>query len=100
MEIKNSFLSPIQENLAQRNLLPNIHIVDGGDMSANNIVNSKTQHQINLLGPTIPTGGWQTKAAKGFALSDFTIDWDNRRAICPNGKISSCWVDSVAPYAM
>jgi transposase len=93
-------LSTVQENLAQRSLLPNIHIVDGGYMSANNIVNSKIEHQINLVGPTTPPGGWQAKEAKGFALSDFTIDWDNRRAICPNSKISSSWDDSVAPYGM
>jgi transposase len=93
-------LSSVQENLAQRNLLPNTHIVDGGYMSANNIVNSKIEHQINLVGPTIPTGGRQAKEAKGFALSNFTIDWDNRKAVCPNGKISGSWADGVAPYGM
>lgn len=93
-------VATIQQNLAQRSLLPNIHIVDGGYMSANNIVNSKKEHQINLVGPTIPPGGWQAKEAKGFALSDFIIDWDNRKAICPNGKISGSWADGVAPYGM
>ncbi|MEW6736154.1 MAG: transposase [Acidobacteriota bacterium] len=46
------------------------------------------------------TPGWQARVGKGFDISAFTIDWENKRAICPNGKISGSWLDSKADYGM
>lgn len=34
---------------------------------------------------------WQNKANNGFASSDFSIDWKNKRATCPRGKQSDHW---------
>jgi transposase len=35
---------------------------------------------------------WQAKAAQGFALANFTVDWDHHMATCPQGKRSRTWV--------
>lgn len=43
---------------------------------------------------------WQAKAERGFAAADFTIDWENQRAICPQGKVSSNWQSACADYGM
>jgi transposase len=32
---------------------------------------------------------------KGFAASDFTIDWDHEQATCPEGRISTGWSPAV-----
>jgi hypothetical protein len=36
-------------------------------------------------------GSRQARAQEGFAAHDFTIDWENRRAVCPAGKTSTTW---------
>jgi hypothetical protein len=38
---------------------------------------------------------WQTRAATGCGLEHFTIDWDHRRVICPEGDTSSEWTPRV-----
>jgi hypothetical protein len=54
-------------------------------------VESKRQYGIDLVGPIVEDFSWQAKAGKGFATSDFTIDWENKRAVCPQGKLSRGW---------
>jgi hypothetical protein len=41
-----------------------------------------------VIGPIVEDFIWQAKAGKGFATSDFRIDWENTRAVCPQGKLS------------
>ena len=43
---------------------------------------------------------WQAKEGKGFASSDFEIDWENKRATCPRGKVSGRWRPARAEYGM
>jgi transposase len=48
-----------------------------------------------LIGPTRPDYRWQSRAGEGFAASDFTIDWDQRRGTCPEGRTSLSWTPAV-----
>ena len=53
-----------------------------------------------MIGPIVEDFIWQAKAGKGFATSDFRIDWGNARAVCPQGKLSRGWQVARADYVM
>jgi transposase len=93
-------LSKIQASLAEKELLPEQHLVDAGYVTAGHMADSRRKYGIDLLGPIVEEPSWQAKAGKGFAVSDFKIDWENKRAICPEGKVSGRWQPARAVYGM
>ncbi|GHO50302.1 IS1182 family transposase [Ktedonospora formicarum] len=84
-------LPDIHTNLEQRELLPEQHIVDAGYIDAEALVTNQTRYQIDLVGPTAKDYRWQAREQNGYALSNFSIDWANKQARCPQGQISSSW---------
>ncbi|MGW7674598.1 transposase [Streptomyces sp. NPDC054775] len=48
-------------------------------------------HGITLLGPVVPDHSHQAKSRAGFDKAAFRIDWDHRRATCPQGNLSREW---------
>ncbi|QFY11211.1 hypothetical protein GBF35_35605 [Nonomuraea phyllanthi] len=50
---------------------------------------------IELLGPMMPDNAWRSAEGNGFAVSDFTIDWDNRVMTCPTGATSLPWASEI-----
>ncbi|MGW7007035.1 transposase [Streptomyces sp. NPDC054933] len=62
----------------------------GGYTSAAIILAARAQN-IDLVGPLPPASDRQTRQAQGFALTDFTIDWDAKSATCPRGETSRYW---------
>lgn len=84
--------APIQANLAETGRLPGQHIVDGGYTSADDYVQSQSQHGVVLVGPTTPDVSWQAKAADGFDQTHFRLDWQQQQATCPGGKTSQRWL--------
>jgi len=81
----------IHQNLATHNLVPTEHLVDSGYTDADLLATSRTQHTIDLVGPVAADGSWQAKAAQGFDLSQFALDWEAQRVTCPQGKQSVAW---------
>jgi transposase len=86
-------LPTVQAGLAERNLLPQEHLVDSGYMSAAHIVASQSEYSVQLVGPVLPDPSWQTKTAGAFGVAAFAIDWENRTAHCPQGAASVSWVE-------
>jgi transposase len=84
-------LPEIHEVLDQRELLPQHHLVDAGYVDAEALLASQTKYQVDLVGPTAKDYRWQARAHNGYALSDFSIDWEHEQARCPQGQISSSW---------
>jgi transposase len=84
-------LTSIHETLAQRRLLPAEHLIDAGYVRARNAVESREQHQIDLLGPVDTDHQWQARVEEGFVTERFQIDWDRHQATCPRGKLSIRW---------
>jgi transposase len=82
--------SVIHTHLAQQDRLPSEHIVDTGYMTSDHIVTSQKQ-QVDLLGPMREDNSWQTRAAAGFGVACFAIDWEAEQATCPRGKTSAIW---------
>lgn len=85
----------IHAALAQRNVLPRTHIVDTGFLDADLLVASRTQYEVDLLGPTRPDYHWQARAGEGFDAQHFHIDWDKQQATCPASCTSMSWTPAV-----
>jgi len=81
----------IHTALAQRDLLPSVHLVDSGFIDTELLVESDRQYGIDLLGPMRGDYRWQARAGQGFAAQDFHIDWEQQRATCPAGCTSQSW---------
>lgn len=89
-----SMTEVIHTHLSERDLLPGEHLVDMGYTNSDHLVKS-AQRQIDLVGPVREDNSWQTRAAAGFGVACFTIDWDAQQAICPQGKTSVIWKPGV-----
>jgi transposase len=84
-------LPEIHAALQQQELLPRQHLVDAGYVDAEALVASQTKYHVDLVGPTTQDHRWQAREQKGYALTDFFIDWEHEQARCPQGQISSSW---------
>ena len=87
--------TPIHQALSAKDLAPREHFVDGAYISADVLVASREEYDITLRGPTRPIQGWQAHTDGAYDLSQFTVDWEQRQARCPQGKISTVWREYV-----
>jgi len=81
----------IHQALADKDLLPTEHLVDTAYVSVDHLLNSRREHNINLLGPIGGGGSWQKNAGQGFDVSYFGVDWAEQTMTCPQGKMSQNW---------
>jgi len=87
-------IAPIQAALARAALLPAQHLVDAGYMRARNIVESRNQYEVDLLGPVATDHQWQTKTEGAFDITRFDVDWEKRMATCPEEHTSIRWCET------
>ena len=83
--------APIHAALANRDLLPATHFVDAAYMDAGLLTSSRSEHQIDLVGPLRGDVSWQAKEATGYDLTAFHIDWEARTVSCPQGQVATDW---------
>jgi transposase len=81
----------IHHDLAQRDLLPGTHLLDGGYVDADLLVTAQTQHQIEVVGPAFGSYSRQRLAGQGYDLRAFVIEWEAKQARCPQGHTSVKW---------
>jgi transposase len=91
LTVDSETLPPIQADLQRRDLLPEKQVVDAGYVDAATLVSSRETYQVELVGPALADTSWQAQAGKGFAASDFGINWAEKEAVCPQGKRSIAW---------
>ena len=84
----------IHSALARADLLPGIHLVDGGYVDGEHLATSHREHGIDLVGPAPADQSWQAQAGKGFDAASFTFDWAARQATCPQGHTSVKWSET------
>ncbi|MFL5658468.1 MAG: IS1182 family transposase [Ktedonobacteraceae bacterium] len=82
-------LSAIHSRLAEKELLPDHHLVDAGYVTATNLVQTQSGYGVDLVGPTLKTHWYQ--AETGYDLTHFSIDWEAQTVTCPQGHSSSSW---------
>lgn len=85
---------PIHQALAAKNLLPREHLLDRGYVATNVLIDSQEKHGVEVIGPIKVDTTWQAQSQKGFDVSCFTIDWEQHKAICPNGQVSQVWTEN------
>jgi transposase len=81
----------VHAGLAGRDRLPGEHLVDTGYVTAREIVASRTEHGVELVGPVMLDTTRQGVAGQGYAATDFTADWDAKKVTCPQDKRSVRW---------
>jgi transposase len=94
----NKLVEAIHTDLAATNLLPSEHLVDQGYMDTELLLTSQAEHGVELLGPLPVDQSWQATAAQGFAVTDFSVDWDAQTVRCPQGQPSTSWRPAVDQY--
>ena len=91
-------LPSIHQALAEKEILPQQHLVDLGYTSAQLIANSQKDYEIDLFGPVALNAKWQAKEGAGFDLSNFRVNWKRKAVYCPQGKRSRVWRNSHDSY--
>jgi transposase len=84
----------IQQNLAQKDCLPDEHLLDQGYMSISQVTLAERTWGIHMLGHPMPDSSWQAKAKQGFDLPSFQIDWEKQVVTCPMQHLSHAWRSS------
>lgn len=84
--------APIQQSLAQQDLLPDDQLVDTGYVDGQLLWQSQQQYGVRLLGPALPDSSWQARAGRGFEQAQFQVDWQQQQVTCPQGQQSARWV--------
>jgi transposase len=79
----------VQRELAQRQLLPAEHLLDGGYLESEVLVMHPPG--LRIIGPVPPDTSWQAHEGKGYDVAHFQIDWQARTARCPQGQLSQSW---------
>lgn len=82
----------------RRNLLPKEHTADAGFVDAEFRVKCPLGHGIGLIGPVRPIVSWQARGEGAYDMSRFTIDWEAKKATCPEGKESRTWNSITDPW--
>lgn len=91
-------LDDIHQGLAQVNLLPDDHLVDNGYIAGHAIVASQQRYGVHLIGPVADDTSWPARQPAGLTADQFQIDWEQQRAICPEGHSSIYWSEATNPY--
>ncbi|MET9647668.1 IS1182 family transposase [Streptomyces syringium] len=84
-------VEPVHQALADRGLLPAEHYLDSGYASAELIVGAQAALGITLVTPLLTGTSRQYRENAGYHREAFAIDWDARRATCPQGATSRFW---------
>ena len=82
----------IQNNLDKQDLLPEVHLVDEGYMEADLLVESQ-ERGIDVVGPVPSSKSWQSREEDAFDHTQFEIEWEQKKAVCPGGKTNTSWAD-------
>ncbi len=88
----------IHAALADKDLLPSVHFLDAGYISADLLVAAERDLDIAICGPAKKDVRWQANTGEGFGLASFKIDWVHQTVTCPNGQTATAWRDYHTPY--
>lgn len=91
-------LDDIHQGLAQVNLLPDQHLVDNGYIAGHAIVASQQRSGVQLIGPVADDTSWPARQPDGLTADQFQMDWEQKRAICPEGHSSIYWSEAPNQY--
>ncbi|MEW5985070.1 MAG: IS1182 family transposase [Chloroflexota bacterium] len=85
-------VAELHQALAEKDFLPDEHLLDQGYSDSLSLINAHEQYNIDMVMPMRTDHSWQQRTAKAYDLSHFRIDWAAQRVTCPEGKTSASWV--------
>lgn len=62
-----------------------------GYVDAEVLAGSQARYHVDIVGPVMPDTSWAAKEAGRFDHSQFLIDWQAKRVVCPAGQTSRDW---------
>jgi transposase len=80
----------IEKALIAKGMQPGEHVVDGAYVSAALFISSRERGTV-LLGPGRNVQGWQAHKEGAYDLTKFVVNFKQRNATCPQGKVSTGW---------
>jgi len=80
----------IHSHLVETGYSPDEHFVDQGYMSIDHVVSGRQDAAIDLMGAIPDDNSWQARLG-GYNSEQFTIDWKQQTARCPQGHNSCSW---------
>jgi hypothetical protein len=80
----------LHQGLVRRGMAPGQHFIDGGYTSVE-LMAGALDAGITMIGPLGLDSSWQARAGQGYDHASFTVDFDARQALCPQGKTSTVW---------
>ena len=86
-----AMLTPVHQQLQDRQLLPGEHLADSGYPSAELIIHAARVFGITLVVPLRLDNSAQARAGAGYDKAAFAFDFDARQGTCPQGIASSTW---------
>jgi transposase len=86
-----SVVQELHEDEAAHELLPHQHLMDMGYVDAEVLGVRQRRFQVEIVGPVMPDTSWASQAADRFDHSDFHLDWQAQRVLCPAGQSSQDW---------
>lgn len=93
-EPDNHTLPKIHTALAEKALLPAEHLIDAGYIDLDNVIDSRMEHQVKVIGPMRPDSSPQAHQQAGFDIAHFRIDYTAKTVTCPQGHPSVLWSHS------
>ena len=87
----SAMLTPVHQQLEERQLLPGEHLAGSGYPSAELIIRAARVFGITLVSPLRLDNSAQARAGAGYDKAAFAFDFDARQATCPQGIASSTW---------
>jgi transposase len=87
----SDIIGELHERLAERELLPDQHLMDTGYVDAEVLAQSESRYQVDIVGPAMPDTSWASKAPERLDHSQFLIDWQTKETVCPAGHKSTDW---------
>jgi Transposase DDE domain len=88
----------IQADLQHAQLLPSQQFMDAGYVNAEVLAKSYERFGIDVVSPAHPDPKWQASTEGGIDATQFQIDWERQRALCPQGRTSVSWTLTVDNY--
>lgn len=72
--------APIEQELAERDLLPGTHLIDSGYVVADLLVSAPRDHAIDVVGPLPSSASRQNREGKGYDVHSVVMDWEAEQA--------------------
>jgi len=80
----------LHQDLTRRGMAPGQHFIDGAYTGVE-LMAQALDAGIVMIGPLGLDSSWQARAGQGYDHASFTVDFDARQAVCPQGRTSTVW---------